>query len=177
MFPIVVVSNKKTVNQLSKILSIFFNVSIATENRMEISTTSDLLIIRTTCIENLKIDKGFLVLSDFCENTLEECDVPIVIAEGVKPFFCEKTCHKTQYVTCGMSTTDTFSFSSIEKDEVVVSLMRELKKFDGEVVEPFEITVSSKTAISNYSPFCILCAVAVITFLGVTCNNLKLCLE
>ncbi len=177
MIPIVVVSNEKTVKQLAEILSLFFTISVVAEENIQVDTNCDILIIKTTDIKELKLDRGILILSDSCEAALEECICPVIIADGNRAFLHEKTDSKTQYITCGMSAKDTISFSSIDIDEVSVSLMRELKKINGEVAEPFEVTVCSKTSITNYSPFCLLCAVATITVLGATINGLKLCLE
>ena len=177
MFPIVVVSNDKTVKQLAEILSRFFTVSLAAEHGLEFDANSDIFIIKANGMKKLKLNRGILVLSDLCETVLEECVCPIVIADGNKPFLREKISNKTQYITCGMSAKDTISFSSVDIDEVAVSLMRELKKVNGETAEPFEVSVCSKTNISNYSPVCLVCAIALITVLGTAVNGLRLCLE
>lgn len=177
MVPVVVVSSEKTVKQLEGILSLFFTVSVIEEHKIDIDLNCEILIINTNNIKDLKLDNGILILSDSCDTALEKCKCPVIIADGNRGFLHEKIDSKTQYITCGMSVKDTISFSSIDIDEVSVSLMREIKKIDGESIEPFEISVSSKNKISNYSPFCILCAIALITVLGVTINGLKLYLE
>lgn len=177
MLPIVAVTNEKTVKQLAEILNQFFTVSVVTDNIIKIETNSKVLLVNSNNIRELKLDDGILIVSDSCETIFEECFCPIVIADGNKSFLCEKINSKTQYITCGMSAKDTISFSSIDVDEVSVCLMREIKKLNGETVEPYEVTVYSKTNIANYSPFCLLCAFALITVLGVSINGLKLCLE
>ena len=177
MFPIVVASDEKTVKQLAEILSLFFTTSLVTEREIAVEKNCDILIINTNNIKNLKLDKGILILSDSCDTELEECICPVIIADGNRAFLHEKINSKTQYITCGMSAKDTISFSSIDIEEVSVSLMRELKKVNGETVEPFEISVCSKSSISSYSPFCILSSIALITVLGATINGLKLRLK
>lgn len=177
MFPIVVVSNEKIVKQLAEILSLFFRISVVAEDMIDIDKNSDVLIIKAKDIKGLKLDRGILILSDSYEVSLEKCICPIIIADGSRNFLHEKIDSRTQYITCGMSGKDTISFSSIDIDEVTVSLMRELKKINGETAEPFEISVCSKTNVSNYSPFSILCAVACVTVLGVTIDELKLYLK
>ena len=177
MFPIVVVSNEKMVKQLAEILSSFFTISVVTEDEIKVDVNCEILIIKANDLKGLKLNRGVLILSDSCETTLEKCVCPIIIADGNRAFLHERIDTETQYITCGMSAKDTISFSSIDIDEVSVSLMREVKRINGEIVEPFEISVCSKNNISNYSPFCILSAVALITVLGAKINDLKLCLE
>ena len=84
---------------------------------------------------------------------------------------------KTQYITCGMCGRDTINFSSIEEREVSVSLMREIKDIYGNIIEPFEVSISSKSNISNYSSFSLLCIVALLSLLGKNVSGKQLVLK
>ena len=57
-------------------------------------------------------------------------------------------CHT---ITCGFRKTDTFSYSSLSDDEVVVSLNRELTAFSGKNVQPLELPIEIPKGVDVYS--------------------------
>lgn len=57
-------------------------------------------------------------------------------------------CHT---ITCGFRKTDTFSYSSLSDDGVVVSLNRELTAFSGKNVQPLELPIEIPKGIDIYS--------------------------
>ena len=57
-------------------------------------------------------------------------------------------CHT---ITCGFRKTDTFSYSSLSDDEVVVSLNRELTAFSGKNVQPLELPIEIPKGVDIYS--------------------------
>ena len=57
-------------------------------------------------------------------------------------------CHT---ITCGFRKTDTFSYSSLSDDGVVVTLNRELTAFSGKNIQPLEIPVELHKGTDIYS--------------------------
>lgn len=57
-------------------------------------------------------------------------------------------CHA---ITCGFRKTDTFSYSSLSDDEVVVSLNRELTAFSGKNIQPLELPIGIPGGTDVYS--------------------------
>ena len=57
-------------------------------------------------------------------------------------------CHT---ITCGFRKTDTFSYSSLSDDGVVVSLNRELTAFSGKNVQPLELPLEIPDGMDVYS--------------------------
>ena len=57
-------------------------------------------------------------------------------------------CHT---ITCGFRKTDTFSYSSLSDDGVVVTLNRELTAFSGKNIQPLEIPVGLQKGTDIYS--------------------------
>lgn len=66
-------------------------------------------------------------------------------------------------LTCGLSGTDTFTFSSWRQDGAMLSLSRSITAFDDTIVEPFELPVSFS---KQPDPFELLAAAAVLCLLG-----------
>lgn len=58
-------------------------------------------------------------------------------------------------ITCGLSTRDTITLSSINEDSAVINLQREITCFDGNVTEPQEIPVSLYSPIDSFALMCV----------------------
>lgn len=54
-------------------------------------------------------------------------------------------------ITCGFGKTDTFSYSSLSDDKIVVSLNREITALSGKKIQPLEIPLEIPEGISIYS--------------------------
>lgn len=66
-------------------------------------------------------------------------------------------------ITCGFSNVDTLTLSSLTSDSAVISLQRQVKAFDGSILEPFDLPVSFS---SYFEPFSLLYSAAVLCLLG-----------
>ena len=58
---------------------------------------------------------------------------------------------RAHVITCGYGKTDTFSYSSLSDDKIVVSLNREITALSGKKIQPFEIPLEIPEGISVYS--------------------------
>ncbi|MCM1487374.1 MAG: hypothetical protein NC203_03315 [Firmicutes bacterium] len=54
-------------------------------------------------------------------------------------------------ITCGFGKTDSFSYSSLSDDSMVVSLNRELTAFSGKKIQPLEVPVTIPKEADTYS--------------------------
>jgi hypothetical protein len=70
---------------------------------------------------------------------------------------------KIPSITCGLSSKDTLTFSSIKDDRALLSLQRTLTRFDGSIAEPQEIPIN----LSRLSePYPVICAAGVFILSG-----------
>lgn len=58
------------------------------------------------------------------------------------------SCH---VITCGFGKTDTFSYTSLSDENVVVSLNREITAFSGKKIQPLEIPLEIPSGVDIYS--------------------------
>lgn len=178
MIPIVVFSQEDISGQLGKDLGRFFTISTIGENSILFDEKSEILIInadKQTCCD---ASNGILILGDtkHKEKCKSCCSVIIVDSSDMSlPDIDNRM--PTQCITCGMSSKDTISFSSLDENEASISLMREIRDIQGNVVEPFEMTVRSKSSIDRYSPFYLLCIVALVIVLGKTATGFEILVD
>jgi len=68
-----------------------------------------------------------------------------------------------EVITCGRSMRDTLTFSSCTEEKCVISLQRQIRRFDNSIIEPFELPVSCE---KNDDRYAILCACLLLILLG-----------
>lgn len=175
MIPVVVFSNDKIAGQLKRALSEFFVTSLVSEKSIDIVQNSQILLLQNNVKHNTKIE-GIAILSDTFGFATDGCSCSIAIVDNSDPKRTE-VYSNTQYITCGMSGKDTITFSSIDEREVCVSLLREIKDINNNEIEPFEVSIASKSDIAEYSPFSLLALVALLTVLGENISGKKLLLK
>lgn len=73
----------------------------------------------------------------------------------------QKSCGEV--ITCGLSMRDTLTFSSCTEEKCVISLQRQIRRFDNSIAEPFELPVSCE---NNDDRYAILCAYLLLILLG-----------
>ena len=61
--------------------------------------------------------------------------------------FCAK--HHLRTLTCGLSSKDTLTLSSVTAESAVICLQREIGTLGGEVLEPYEIPVKLRRAVDR----------------------------
>lgn len=178
MIPIIVFSNEKFALQLQKALSEIYELSFVSEKKIIINKSAQFILVVKRRIETDAEANGIFIICDKVKSNFERDFSSIAIVDSsnksLKNFLldCE-----TEYITCGMNSRDTFSFSSIHEQEVTVSVMRTIKDINGNTIEPFETTIISKSDISKYSPFYLLSLVALVSILGNDLDGNKLVIE
>lgn len=74
----------------------------------------------------------------------------IACSENEEQIKALKSC-QTHVITCGFGKTDTFSYSSLSDERIVVSLNREITALSGKKIQPLEIPLEIPEGISIYS--------------------------
>ena len=69
-----------------------------------------------------------------------------------------------EVITCGLSTRDTLTFSSCTEENCVISLQRQIRRFNGSIAEPFELPINCEKHDDRYA---ILCASLLLILLGI----------
>ena len=75
-----------------------------------------------------------------------------------------------QAIVCGLSSKDTVTFSSREESRAAVSLLREIRGWDGRTVEPMELLVEVPGGCGDYL---VLAAAAAAMYFGIPPDHLR----
>lgn len=136
------------------------------------SGNQELTIISEYKKTELKIKKGVAVFLDKT-NRFDKQEFPIGII-GI----CED-CNgkaiqifsnsKIPVISCGMSSKNTVTISSINKESLIVSLQRAVIDINGNLIEPEEFKINLK---KEYSPFSVMSSIAVMILCGVIPNEI-----
>ena len=92
-------------------------------------------LLKKGCVPDFEFPEGATVIA--CSENEEQM-------QALK----DSGCHT---ITCGFRKTDTFSYSSLSDDGVVVSLNRELTAFSGKNVQPLELPIEIPKGVDIYS--------------------------
>ena len=92
-------------------------------------------LLKRNCVPDFRFPQGATVIA--CSENEEQ--MKALKGSG---------CHT---ITCGFRKTDTFSYSSLSDDGVVVSLNRELTAFSGKNVQPLELPLEIPKGTDVYS--------------------------
>lgn len=100
-----------------------------------VETESPVFLLKKSCVPDFPFPYNGTVIA-FSENE-----------EQIKAL---KTC-AAHVITCGFGKTDTFSYSSLSDDKVVVSLNREITALSGKKIQPLEIPSEIPQGTDIYS--------------------------
>ena len=128
--------------------------------------TPNFLIYETDDIENFNSSSGILLFktsqnSNTQKAALSDRIISIVESDNVAALKMLKD-NGSDTVTCGMSSKDTITLSSIGENIAVLSIQREMKAVDGTAIQPSEIQVKLSKHIEGY-PLLSVCAVLLLT--------------
>lgn len=101
----------------------------------EVRTEGGVFLLKKSCVPDFDFPVGATIIT-FSEND-----------EQIKSL---KSCH-AHVITCGFGKTDTFSYSSLSDDKIVVSLNREITALSGKKIQPLEIPLEIPEGINIYS--------------------------
>lgn len=100
----------------------------------------------------INLDNAVFLLKKNCVPDFEFSSGATVIAcsENEEQIKALKSC-RAHVITCGFGKTDTFSYSSLSDERIVVSLNREITALSGKKIQPLEIPLEIPEGISIYS--------------------------
>lgn len=101
----------------------------------EISVENPVFLLKKSCIPAFIIPDNATVIA--CSENKEQL-------KALK----SASCH---VITCGFGKTDTFSYTSLSDEKVVVSLNREITAFSGKKIQPLEIPLEIPAGVDIYS--------------------------
>lgn len=102
--------------------------------------------------DSVKAEKPVFLLKKACvpELCFSEESTVIACSENEEQIKALKDC-PAHVITCGFGKTDTFSYTSIANDDVVVSLNREVTAFSGKKIQPLELPIEMPEGADIYS--------------------------
>jgi len=116
---------------------------------------------------DLKIKKGIAIFSDDTQR-FEEQYLPFGITgiceennKHALNLFCK---NKIPVITCGMGAKNTVTLSSLNNENLLISLQRTITETNGKSTEPAEFKINLK---KQYEPFSVMASVAVLLLLGI----------
>ncbi len=101
----------------------------------EVNLDSTVFLLKKSCVPDFNFSSGTTV---------------IACSENEEQIKALKSC-KAHVITCGFGKTDTFSYSSLSDEKIVVSLNREITALSGKKIQPLEIPMEIPEGISVYS--------------------------
>ncbi len=112
----------------------------------------ELLALEFTRFEAVEIESPVFLLKKNCipDFRLPDNSTVIAFSENEAQIKALKNC-AGHVITCGFGKTDTFSYSSLSDEEVVVSLNREITAFSGKKIQPLEIPSEIPQGTDIYS--------------------------
>lgn len=112
----------------------------------------ELLAVDFPCYNEVKTENPVFLLKKDCVPDFDFPDNGTVIAcsENEEQIKALKSC-SAHVITCGFGKTDSFSYSSILEDRVVVSLNREVTAFSGKKIQPLELPLEIPEGVDVYS--------------------------
>ena len=110
-------------------------IAVESERFQRVELEKPVFLLKKGCVPEFGFPEGATVIA--CSENEEQ--VKALKGSG---------CHA---ITCGFRKTDTFSYSSLSDDEVVVSLNRELTAFSGKNVQPLELPIEIPKGVDIYS--------------------------
>lgn len=101
----------------------------------EVGTEGAVFLLKKNCVPDFAFPSGGSVIA--CSENEEQI-------KALKS-------SRAHVITCGFGKTDTFSYSSLSDDKIVVSLNREITALSGKKIQPLEIPIEIPEGISIYS--------------------------
>lgn len=111
-------------------------------------------IIETQYLKNIICENAIIILKNKINinkiKNISDTAKVIINSENIKNIV--SLSNKLKYVyTCGYSSKDYITFSSIEENKAIVSLQRAIKNINSNICEPLDISVNLGVKVSDYS--------------------------
>ena len=122
------------------------NVNIIAGNFIKINSGSVITAINDRNIENLECDNVLIVCGKSMKklpNTGKSGNVNVILSSSGSVVLTEKQLSDYKFITCGFSSRDTVTLSSVTSDKAVVSIQRAFYCLNGDKIEPMELVIDS----------------------------------
>lgn len=128
-------------------------------------TQPDLVLLSGQKLSHIECEQGIFILRN--TDTLPAsifCSKAVAVLNSANHAAVKLAASRRIWaMTCGLSSVDTFTLSSLMTDSAVISLQRSLTAFDGTRIEPFDLPVR---LLRKMDPFVLLACTAVCCMLG-----------
>jgi len=111
----------------------------------------DILVLDSVHLGVLELDECIIVMKDFGEvpaALLPEKSI-VIANSGNSEQLGRLEAFKQRVISCGKGGRDTFSYTSLTSDGIVISLNREITAFSGKKIQPLEIPVKFTSMPDN----------------------------
>ena len=124
------------------------------------------LLYEYESLPELALEKGIIIfkneIAKFSRFHIPNGFTAVVDSENASALSLLKQQQRIQTITCGMSSHDTISISSVSEDSAAVSLQRAIRRLDGTTMEACEIPIKFSKSPGDYAILCC-CAVLLLT--------------
>lgn len=112
----------------------------------------ELLALDMSEYKEIRTENPVLLLKKNCvpDTVFPDSATVIACSENEEQIKALKSCN-AHIITCGFGKTDSFSYSSLSDDRVVVSMNREVTAFSGKKIQPLEIPLEIPIGADIYS--------------------------
>ena len=111
----------------------------------------NLLVLDAPYIEQVELSECIVVMKAYGEvpsASLPEKSIVIANSENTEQLNALEA-YKQSVISCGKNNRDTFSYTSLTHDGIVISLNREITAFSGKKIQPLEIPVKFTSTPDN----------------------------
>ena len=141
---------KSMCSALGKYFRIFLIVDGVLEERG--SGDKNIVIVDTEKIGNILVEKAIIISKHSRFNCLvTKIKQAVVLLDCKDKYdFTPMSGNELNIISVGTADKNTITFSSNQDDFVVISLLRSIKNFNGEIIEPQEIVIEKHTNTDDY---------------------------
>lgn len=111
----------------------------------------DILVFDAPRLDVVELNECIVVMKAFGEvpsTALPEKSIVIANSENTEQLNALEA-YKQSVISCGNNNRDTFSYTSLTRDGIVISLNREITAFSGRKIEPLEVPVKFASPPDN----------------------------
>ncbi len=114
------------------------------------NSTSPITVVFTTNKTPVSISGSVVFLNRFKGGVLPHSMRYLICDSCVKRDLEVARACPCEVITCGLSLRDSITFSSYTQEKCVISLQRSIRRFDGNIVEPFELPIDCREEDDKY---------------------------
>lgn len=122
------------------------NLNIIAGDFVKINSSAAITAVSGRNIENIECDNILIVCGKSMKklpDTGKSGSVSVILSSSGSVVLTEKQLSDYKFITCGFSSRDTVTLSSVTSDKAVVSIQRAFYCINGDKIEPMEIVIDS----------------------------------